>query len=303
MKSTLFSVLIANYNNGRFLDAAIQSVFSQTYENWELIIVDDFSTDKISKNVYSQYSNNPRIHIFFHDENKGVGYTKRELIQLSHGDIFAFLDADDELYPNALEIMVDAHSKNPDCSLIHSKYVHLYGINELCSANLPIGPQSGEPDDLLVCSQSRVHHFATIKRSCYNQTVGMDQSLPLAEDLDLYYKMEEVGDIGFVNEFLYKYRMDNTNSISIGHEKQKRGLYYVSLAHLNAYKRRLLSHSPRCERFKEEYSDYILADIRRVRDSKSCNPIDLFHYIGLYLSIAGWHLQSLKRSLKIIIGK
>ena len=59
MESTLFSVLIANFNNGHYIDEAIDSVISQSYANWEIIIVDDASTDD-SKNVLNKYKNNSK---------------------------------------------------------------------------------------------------------------------------------------------------------------------------------------------------------------------------------------------------
>ena len=72
----LFSVLIANYNNGKYLMEAIESVRQQTYTNWEIILVDDASTDN-SKDIYRELENDSRIHIFYNEQNKGCGYTKR----------------------------------------------------------------------------------------------------------------------------------------------------------------------------------------------------------------------------------
>ena len=66
----LFSVLIANYNNGRFLMDAINSVRRQTYTNWEIILVDDASSDN-SNTLYDLLNSDPRIHLFYNDSNKG----------------------------------------------------------------------------------------------------------------------------------------------------------------------------------------------------------------------------------------
>ena len=117
----LFSVLIANYNNGKYLMEAIESVRQQTYTNWEIILVDDGSTDN-SADLYKELQKDERIHIFFNDENKGCGYTKRRCVELAQGELCGFLDADDALTTDALQEMVQAHKDNEDAGLIHSRY-------------------------------------------------------------------------------------------------------------------------------------------------------------------------------------
>ena len=86
----LFSVLIANYNNGKYLMDAIESVRQQTYTNWEIILVDDCSTDN-SHELYKELEQDERIHIFLNDQNHGCGYTKRRCAELANGEICGFL--------------------------------------------------------------------------------------------------------------------------------------------------------------------------------------------------------------------
>ena len=70
------SILIANYNNGRYLMDAIDSIRHQSYHNWEIVIVDDHSTDN-SVDIYKKLEGDDRIHIFFNSDNMGCGYTKQ----------------------------------------------------------------------------------------------------------------------------------------------------------------------------------------------------------------------------------
>lgn len=79
--SPLFSILVAQYNNARFLQQAIDSVYAQEYANWEIIIVDDCSTDN-SCEIYKEYEQDNRIHVFYNKENRGEGYTmsRRKLL-------------------------------------------------------------------------------------------------------------------------------------------------------------------------------------------------------------------------------
>lgn len=101
-KTPLFSVLIANYNNGKYLMDAIDSVWRQTYTHWEIILVDDASTDN-SKELYKELEKDNRIHIYYNEENRGCGYTKRRCADLANGELCGFLDPDDALTDDALE--------------------------------------------------------------------------------------------------------------------------------------------------------------------------------------------------------
>ena len=120
-KAPLFSVLIAQYNNGQYLQEAIDSVKAQTYTNWEIILVDDDSTDN-SKELYWYYKNDERIKISYNDKNCGCGFTKRRCAELATGELCGFLDADDALLPDALEAHVEAHSNTPDVALVFSRF-------------------------------------------------------------------------------------------------------------------------------------------------------------------------------------
>ena len=122
----LFSVLIANYNNGKYLMDAVESVRQQTYTNWEIILVDDGSTDN-SHELYKELEQDERIHIFENDQNRGCGYTKNRCVAEAKGDWCAFLDPDDMIRKDALEIMADAISVNPQHGVFYS---HMYVCDE-----------------------------------------------------------------------------------------------------------------------------------------------------------------------------
>ena len=92
----LFSVLIANHNHGDYLMDALESVKAQTYTCWEIVIVDDDSTDN-SLELYNELEKDPRIRVFRNNENRGCGYTKRRCLEMAQGELCGFLDADDGL--------------------------------------------------------------------------------------------------------------------------------------------------------------------------------------------------------------
>lgn len=237
----LFSVLIANHNDGRFIQDAIDSVLKQTYSRWEIIIVDDKSTDN-SDEVYKKYSGDSRFHIYRNDNNEGCGYTKRRLAKLANGDICGFLDADDALAPKALQTMVDAHITHLECSLIYSQY---YKTDSNLSIKEVSGHQCQIPSGktfLDMPFSGAVSHFATFKTNLYHLTEGISPILKIAEDIDLYLKLEEVGQLLFIPKPLYYYRTDTGNNISLGKNVGKAMIWDIA-ARISACQRRKLDPS------------------------------------------------------------
>lgn len=107
------SIVMASYNYAPIIGEAIESVINQTYKDWELIIVDDGSTDN-SVEVIKKYLSDNRIKLYINKKNLGLAKTVRKGIQYSTSDWIAFLESDDKFFPNALEEKVKAISTDAD---------------------------------------------------------------------------------------------------------------------------------------------------------------------------------------------
>ena len=246
--STLFSVLIANYNNGQYLSEAIDSVLRQSYPHWEVVILDDGSTDN-SEAIYNQYSQDPRFHIHHNKQNLGCGYTKRKLVELASGDICGFLDADDRLEDNALEVMVQEHASHPEVSIIFSRYNQCDNNWNVIWPNRFL--QLAEGESYFSKGDYTPEHFVSFKKSYYLQTEGINPWARLAEDRDLFFKLEEVGQLLILDQFLYKYRISQN---STSHGTSIKGLYWDTLIKYEACKRRGI---PPADYGLPEFMDYI----------------------------------------------
>ncbi len=202
IKNPLFSVLIANYNNGKYLMDAIDSVKAQSYRNWEIILVDDCSTDN-SYELYKELGKDKNIHIYYNTENKGCGFTKNRCAAEAHGEICGFLDPDDTLLPKALEKHIRAHIDNPKASVVYSKaYFCDTDFNRLGEASLPDLTNGRTYFD------NRWHGcmcLASYKKSYYDKTEGINPDAAAGVDQDLYFLIEEMGDIVALDEFCYNY--------------------------------------------------------------------------------------------------
>lgn len=204
--------MIANYNDAAFINDALSSIEMQTYRNYEVVIVDDGSTDN-SREILASLLNRPNTRIFFNDANYGCGYTKAKCISLAKGELCGFLDSDDALTENALEVMVRTHQQYPEASIVYSKYY--YCNKDLLPIYISSHQQSiPEGSSFLQFKRGAISQFATFKKELYNRTSGINKELRVAEDLDNYYKLEEVGSTIFINEPLYYYRNNTGNNTS-----------------------------------------------------------------------------------------
>jgi len=218
-----FSIVMANYNNGRYIGQAIESVLSQTFGDWELVIVDDCSTDD-SVDVINRFLTDGRIRLIRHDANKGYVTALKTAVAAVAGEVFGILDSDDCLAAHALETMYQHHVNSPDCGLIYSQFMY-------CDENLKpkhTGYCREIPPGKTNLDVDTVSHFKTFKLRDYLKTSGYDESMPCAEDKDIVYRMEEVTRLKFVDDCLYLYRElpksqgHDARKAAIGRESMKR---------------------------------------------------------------------------------
>lgn len=235
-----FSVLIAHYNNARFLAECLQSVFAQTYRQWEVILVDDSSTDGFEQ-VIKYFENDSRIRVIRNEKNMGCAFTKRRCAENAMGTIAGFLDPDDTLHPEALEMMIKAHQEKSACSLV-------YSTHNICDENLAVIKEAGYQQQLspdtpyLLLNDGSIHHFATFKVACYNRTKGITafRQYNKAIDQDLYYLLEETGDVFYIDKPLYNYRI-HAGGISTLANKSSASLAHYAIIE-EACLRRITSH-------------------------------------------------------------
>ena len=100
-KNKTIDIIMPNYNKGKFITEAVNSVINQSYKNWRLFIIDDNSTDE-SKKKLKQYRKKKRIKVFYLKKNKGPAYCRNLGLKKSKSNFVAFLDSDDYWYKNKL---------------------------------------------------------------------------------------------------------------------------------------------------------------------------------------------------------
>ena len=118
----LVSVIVPAYNAQKFLERCLESVLSQTYDQVELIVVDDGSMDGTEEILNQFYTSDRRIKVLRHPrgENRGVSKSRQLGVESAHGEFVAFLDADDWMMPKKIETQVSILRNHPECVLSHT---------------------------------------------------------------------------------------------------------------------------------------------------------------------------------------
>tara|TARA_B100000929_G_scaffold243900_1_gene201723 strand:- start:1243 stop:2145 length:903 start_codon:yes stop_codon:yes gene_type:complete len=271
----LFSILIANYNNGKFFLDCYKSIINQTYTDWEVIIVDDYSIDDSVQIIKNIIGLDNRFHLYINDTNKGCGFTKNRCAGLAKGDVLGFLDPDDLLESSALEAMIKFHALNKHIALISSKYRFISKKGEFIGlgkhgAHIPLGKS------YLTYGEGAITAFATFKRKIYNLTEGIDEKMTRAVDQDLYYKLEEQGGTYFIDEILYRYRLHD-NNISRNENLYKSWYWHFYAKKKAFYRRKMLSSvisNFSNSEFKHIKSDYYFSRFKfPIKEDSKANRI------------------------------
>ncbi len=238
VENIAFSILMASYNNGKFIKEAIKSVISQTNPKWELIIVDDCSTDD-SVVIIKSFLNENRIKLIQHKKNMGYGGSLKTAADNASNKVIGILDSDDKLHETALEIMSESYRKYPECGFIYSTYWICDSQLKNCVVNNDIGKIIPENK---VFFRIRIGHFKTFRKDIFDKTSGFDPTQKRAVDKDLIFKLEEVTKFKFINIPLYYYRY-HESGISQGKNKFEAYIFYY-IAKYKAYQRRLNTDLP-----------------------------------------------------------
>jgi len=232
-----FSILIANYNNGKFFRSCYDSIIAQSCDNWEAVILDDASTDDSLEVIESIIGNDKRFKIFKNENNSGVGITKSKLIELATGEICGFVDPDDAITPNALISSIQIFKKQKDVVLTYSKYVKC--DENLQQIDIPKNPLPVPNNDPYFFNcPVHIVHFVCFRKDIYETTEKINIEMKIAEDQDLYLKMYEKGKVKFIDEANYLYRM-HSGGISQNDNRPKSREYFSKVI-FNAMQRRNL---------------------------------------------------------------
>ena len=200
----LISVIVATYNMAAYLPLAVQSVMGQTYVNFEILIVDDGSTDE-TRNVIHPYLEDHRVR-YLYQQNRGQASAKNHGVRESRGGYVAFLDADDLWAPEKLELQLPLFSQSGRIGVVFSRVIY---IDE-------VGAELSVADNQLfrgrVTGPLLIRNFigfgsSVVRKECFARLGGFDEAIRMGIDYDLWLRFSTEYEFDFVDRPLLRYRV------------------------------------------------------------------------------------------------
>lgn len=241
--STIVSVIIPTYNRASFISDAIDSVLSQTYQDYEIIVVDDGSTDD-TKQVLSKYGN--QIH-YIYQENQRQGAARNNGIRHSTGNYIAFLDSDDVWLPQKLEWDIACFENESQIGFVYSNVMYISSDGAPLHKRRMKSP-TGDVLENIVLENFVVASTAIVKRECFD-TVGLfneTREIAGSEDYEMWTRIASQYHFGYVDRSSTKYRVHPMGMMSNpgGMERSMlsaleailaNGEFYPRIAHLKSH--------------------------------------------------------------------
>ena len=223
MSQELVSVVVPAYNAEATIVDALQSVYRQSYKNYEVIIVDDGSTDSTRHIVESEFPDA----VLKSCQNQGPSYARNVGIEAAHGEWIAFLDADDVWHDEKIAQQLDVARTDPSIGLVASDWIRFAKFSDIPKA-LPVSPISYL--DLLVLNRFQTS-TVLVKRTIVQSLNGFDQHVDGAEDWDLWLRIAQEARVVKIDWPLVMYR-----DVPTGYSKDVWRVYATMLPMLDKHR-------------------------------------------------------------------
>jgi glycosyltransferase involved in cell wall biosynthesis len=231
MKQPHLTVVMPVYNGQKYLREAIDSVLSQTYKNFELLIIDDGSTDN-SLEIINTYSDD-RIRLLKNGANYGVGYTRNVGLDEAKGDYLAWMDCDDIIHPKRFEKQIKFLQENPKTGICGTWGTRI-------GEGLPRPNRSSTDPKFIKAAlffyppfnpATAMYNMALVKKA----GLRYDPRLLVAEDYDYYFEASFHFPINTIPELLYSYRASETSIMKHYAEKEKKMMEFHKIIYSKGF--------------------------------------------------------------------
>jgi len=206
------SVVIATYNRASFLSETIDSVLQQRFKDYELIVVDDGSTDQ-TRTVVESYGS--RIRYFYH-ENRGPSAARNFGVRHARAPWIAFQDSDDLTEPNHLETLYPYANEHPGCGMVFANGAYLSGAQSKRGTIIPMTKSrrlAGNGVRLVDLFEKSIVRLqaSLIAKEAYDAVGGHDESLRICMDLDLSFRLLMNYPVAYLDRVVFLYRFHEGN--------------------------------------------------------------------------------------------
>ncbi len=228
----LVSIIMTCHNGERYLKDAVLSILTQTYKNWELIFIDNNSTDD-SKNIILSFDDK-RINYFKSEKTLNLGSVRNFAISKCNGYFISFLDVDDLWLDNKLDLQVKKFLSNEKIDILYSNYFQLKNNKNIkieknlfkgyCQRDIILSYINGKPLTAWLTLMIK-------KKSIEDLEYVFDENLHIASDFDLIIRLSANCYFEFLEDYICKYRIHDANES----KKSYKEIYEISYI-INKYK-------------------------------------------------------------------
>lgn len=230
----LVSIVLTCRNSEAFLRDTLQSVYAQTYKNWELIAVDDASTDSTPQILQEAAGGDQRIKVIRHDVCSGrPSISKNTGLKHAKGDFISFLDHDDLLLSRKIEVLLDALQQNTSCVASFHDLSYIDGEGKIGERYLSNFKKDAvdylilKKNNIYVCNKNfyvfqslkyaALHTITCMiapKRIPLGHSIYFNTDYTVCDDTDLWIRLGQMGEIAYVDEVHAQYRIHGNNITS-----------------------------------------------------------------------------------------
>jgi GT2 family glycosyltransferase len=198
----LVTVLIPAYNAAQTITRALDSAFAQDYSNFEVVVVDDGSSDATSE-IVANYGR-AEIRLLSLPQNRGEGGVLNAGIEIAKGEYIAFLDADDEWLPGKVSRQIELLEANPKATMATCgcRFVDAMGVTTELFGMPPPNTSKGEIWRCLLAAAGIAKPCVIARKSALERVGDFDTSVPVAADQDMWIRLAMAGEVEFLSEYL-----------------------------------------------------------------------------------------------------
>lgn len=294
MSKPLVSVVMAAYNAAQYIGPAIESVLSQTYENIELIVVDDGSTDQTLVEI-ENYKFDSRLRII-NQNNSGQTVAKNRGIEASQGSYIAFCDADDLWHNEKLRIQLRKFSEDELIAVVYSDTFLIDELGKNLGSEDKVPFYEGYLLKKLIFDNFIPFGTVLVKRSCIKEFGGFNENYKMGIDWDLWLRISTKWKISFVKEKLYFYRQWQGQM-----SRNYHGRYQGALLILREF-RRCYPNSVTGREYRDAISDIYANYAYHVSLYEGYSKTLIF-FIGKSLIFSPFRLATHKRVLRALLRR
>ena len=219
----LVSVIVASYNHAEYLEQRMESLINQTYQNIEILVIDDCSPDN-SLEILRRYETHPKVKLVIRDKNGGWVTVSNQGIEMSSGEFVIFANCDDDCDPRLIESLVDAMKDHPTAGIAFCRSLLVDEHNQVMGDDFAIREPSFRARfakdtfvERAVMSRFLLHSCvipnlsaALIRKECFVSVGDLSSSYRVCSDWDLFFRIVTSYDVAYISEPLNRFRQHET---------------------------------------------------------------------------------------------